>query len=277
MIDKLKVFYNDFIREELLLTANSLAIRVILAILLAFVCLELVKILKKSLKKTLKKFKVDEGIAGFLVSVASIVLYIIVAFFIAQGLGVDAATIVAVLGSAGVTVGLAIQGSLANIAGGVLILVLKPFKVGDYIIEDTNMNEGKVLEIGLIYTKLQTIDFKTVVLPNGTLANASIVNVTHTPVRMIDMSFDIAYDTDIVLAKELIRDIVTNDEKVLTDRPIDVVMESWESSSIKLNARFFVKNDDFRTTKCRILENVKISFDMNKIEIPYPQIVVHDK
>ena len=277
MIDKLKVFYNDFIREELLLTANSLAIRVILAILLAFVCLELVKILKKSLKKTLKKFKVDEGIAGFLVSAASIVLYIIVAFLIAQGLGVDAATIVAVLGSAGVTVGLAIQGSLANIAGGVLILVLKPFKVGDYIIEDTNMNEGKVLEIGLIYTKLQTIDSKTVVLPNGTLANASIVNVTHTPVRMIDMSFDIAYDTDIVLAKELIRDIVTNDEKVLTDRPIDVVMESWESSSVKLNARFLVKNDDIRTTKCRILENVKISFDMNKIEIPYPQIVVHDK
>lgn len=277
MIDNFKRIFHEFLNEELLISANSLLWRVIFAVLIAFLCYEFIKILKKYLKKTFKKFKLDEGIAGFLVSFISIVLYILVALLIAQSFGLDAASIVALLGSAGVTVGLAIQGSLANIAGGVLLLILKPFKVGDYIIEDTNMNEGKVLEIGLIYTKLLTIDCKTVILPNGTLANASIVNVTHTPVRLIDMSFDIAYDSDLFLAKSLINDIIRNDEKVLKEKPIDIVMESWEASSVKLNARFYVKNEDFRSTKCRVLENVKISFDMNNIEIPFPQIVVHDK
>ena len=179
------------------------------------------------------------------------------------------------MGSAGVTVGLAIQGSLANMAGGVLILLLKPFKVGDFIHEDSKGNDGTVTEIGLIYTKLVTLDNKTVVLPNGTLANSSLVNVTHNPYRLVDIKFDIAYSADYELAKSTIKEILDNDEAVLKEKPIEVAMESWEASSIRLCGRYYVKNADFRTSKLRILEKVKLSFDEKNIEIPFPQIVVH--
>ncbi len=280
MLDFLKYFIADTFHftfnEAVLMKLYSLSLRVLLSIVVIIVVLQVVKYFKKFLRKSFKKLQVDDGIAGFLTSLIGIALYIVTGFLIAQSFGVDAASIVALLGSAGVTVGLAIQGSLANLAGGVLILILKPFKVGDYIIEDTKMNEGTVTEIGLIYTKLVTLDNKTVVLPNGILANSSLVNVTHTPYRMIDMKFDIAYDADVREAKEIIRNIIDNDEAVLTEKPIEVVMESWESSSIRLCARFYVLNPNFRTAKFRVLENVKLAFDEKKIEIPFPQVVVHN-
>ena len=273
MIDN---FLANHIQEEHLLKLTSLAWRVVLAVLLLILALQGVKLLKNLIRKALKKTKADEGIVGFLTSLVSVLVYIFIGFVVLQYLGVDAASIVAVLGSAGVTIGLAIQGSLSNIAGGVLILILKPFKIGDYIIEDTKMNEGTVTEIGLIYTKLLTLDSKTVVLPNGVLANSSIVNVTQTPYRLIDLKLDVAYSADYNKAKDLINEVITSDESVLQDKPIDIMMESWEASSIKISARFYVKNADFRVTKCRVLENIKNSFDANNIEIPFTQVVVHN-
>ena len=273
MIDN---FLANHIQEEHLLKLTSLAWRVALAVLLLILALQGVKLLKRLIRKALKKTKADEGIVGFLTSLVSVLVYIFIGFVVLQYLGVDAASIVAVLGSAGVTIGLAIQGSLSNIAGGVLILILKPFKIGDYIIEDTKMNEGTVTEIGLIYTKLLTLDSKTVVLPNGVLANSSIVNVTQTPYRLIDLKLDVAYTADYNKAKELINEVITSDESVLQEKPIDIMMESWEASSIKISARFYVKNADFRVTKCRVLENIKNSFDANNIEIPFTQVVVHN-
>lgn len=273
MIDN---FLANHIQEEHLLKLTSLAWRVVLAVLILILALQGVKLLKKVIRKALKKTKADEGIVGFLTSLVSVLVYIFIGFVVLQYLGVDAASIVAVLGSAGVTIGLAIQGSLSNIAGGVLILILKPFKIGDYIIEDTKMNEGTVTEIGLIYTKLLTLDSKTVVLPNGVLANSSIVNVTQTPYRLIDLKLDIAYSADFNKAKELINEVITSDESVLQEKPIDIMMESWEASSIKISARFYVKNADFRVAKCRVLENIKNSFDANNIEIPFTQVVVHN-
>ncbi|MBP5565581.1 MAG: mechanosensitive ion channel [Lachnospiraceae bacterium] len=272
MIDN---FLANHIQEEHLLKLTSLAWRVALAVLILILALQGVKLLKKVIRKALKKTKADEGIVGFLTSLVSVLVYIFIGFVVLQYLGVDAASIVAVLGSAGVTIGLAIQGSLSNIAGGVLILILKPFKIGDYIIEDTKMNEGTVTEIGLIYTKLLTLDSKTVVLPNGVLANSSIVNVTQTPYRLIDLKLDVAYTADYNKAKELINEVIISDESVLQEKPIDIMMESWEASSIKISARFYVKNADFRVTKCRVLENIKNSFDANNIEIPFTQLVVH--
>ena len=272
MIDN---FLSNHIQDEFLLKVTSLAWRVLLAAVLLFLALQGVKLLRKVIRKALKKTKADEAISGFITSLVSVLIYIFIGFIVLQYFGVDAASIVAVLGSAGVTIGLAIQGSLSNIAGGVLILILQPFKIGDYIIEDTKMNEGTVTEIGLIYTKLLTLDSKTVVLPNGVLANSSIVNVTQTPFRLIDLKFDIAYSADFDKAKELISEVIKADESILQEKPIDIMMDSWESSSIKISARFYVKNADFRITKCRVLENVKKSFDENNIEIPFPQVVVH--
>lgn len=276
MKEMIDTFLANHIQEEHLLKITSLAWRVLLAIALLFLALQGVKFLKKLIRKALKKTKADEGVAGFITSLVGVLIYIFIGFVVLQYLGVDAASIVAVLGSAGVTIGLAIQGSLSNIAGGVLILILQPFKIGDYIIEDTKMNEGTVTEIGLIYTKLLTLDSKTVILPNGVLANSSIVNVTHTPYRLIDLKFDIAYSADFNKAKELIGEVIASDESILQEKPIDIMMESWEASSIKISARFYVKNADFRVTKCRVLENVKNSFDANNIEIPFTQVVIHN-
>ena len=174
MAEFLKSAFSSTVSEQFWIKVYSLAWRVVFCAVLAFITVQAVKFFKKFLKKAFKKLKLDDGIAGFLTSLISVALYILVAFIVAQSLGIDAASIVALLGSAGVTVGLAIQGSLANIAGGVLILVLKPFKIGDYIIENSHGNEGTVIEIGLIYTKLNTIDNRTVILPNGILANSSL-------------------------------------------------------------------------------------------------------
>lgn len=275
MIDDFLTQFKEQFNENFFLSAYSIIWRVIIAFAVIIIAIQLIKIVKKLLRRMFSKLNVDKSVAGFLVSFVSISLYVVVLFFVAQSFGVDAASIVALLGSAGVTIGLAIQGSLSNIAGGVLLLILKPFKLGDYIIEDTNMNEGTVIDIGLIYTKLLTVDNKTVILPNGTLANASIVNVTDTPFRLVELKFDIAYDSDVTLAKTLIYDAIINDACTCTEKNIEIVMESLENSSVRLCARFFVHNKDFRLTKCRVLEAVKIAFDMNGIEIPFNQIVVH--
>jgi small conductance mechanosensitive channel len=271
----LKTAFGSAVTETFWLKVYSLAWRVVLCAALAIITIQAVKIIKKALKKAFKKVKVDDGIAGFLTSLICVGIYIVVGFIIAQSMGIDAASIVALLGSAGVTVGLAIQGSLANIAGGVLILILKPFKVGDYIIENSHSNEGTVIEIGLIYTKLNTIDNRTVILPNGTLANSSIVNVTQTPYRMIDLKLDIAYSADLQLAKDTIAKVLEEDKDVLSEKPVVIAMESWEASSIRLCARFYVLNENFLATRFRVRESIKLAFDEKNIEIPFTQVVVH--
>ena len=275
MAEFLKTAFGSAVTETFWLKVYSLAWRVVLCAALAIITIRAVKIIKKALKKAFKKVKVDDGIAGFLTSLICVGIYIVVGFIIAQSMGIDAASIVALLGSAGVTVGLAIQGSLANIAGGVLILILKPFKVGDYIIENSHSNEGTVIEIGLIYTKLNTIDNRTVILPNGTLANSSIVNVTQTPYRMIDLKLDIAYSADLQLAKDTIAKVLEEDKDVLSEKPVVIAMESWEASSIRLCARFYVLNENFLATRFRVRESIKLAFDENNIEIPFTQVVVH--
>lgn len=273
MITNLINLIKDYTVEVFNSKFASLVWRVLIAFVVLILIFQLSKLVKRFLRKTFKKFKMEEGISNFLASVISVAILILAVFVIAQGLGVDAASIVALLGSAGVTIGLAIQGSLSNIAGGVLILILKPFKVGDYIV--ANGNEGTVIEIGLIYTKLLTLDSKTVVLPNGTLANSSLVNVTQTPVRLVDLNFDISYNADVAKAKELIKEVIENDADCLKEKPITVVMLSWEASSVILCGKYYVENKNFFASKCRVLENVKYAFDENGIEIPYPQIVVH--
>ena len=275
MAEFLKSAFSSTVSEQFWIKVYSLAWRVVFCAVLAFITVQAVKFFKKFLKKAFKKLKLDDGIAGFLTSLISVALYILVAFIVAQSLGIDAASIVALLGSAGVTVGLAIQGSLANIAGGVLILVLKPFKIGDYIIENSHGNEGTVIEIGLIYTKLNTIDNRTVILPNGILANSSLVNVTQTPYRMIDMKLDIAYTADCQLAKDVIAKVLEDDKDVLSEKPVVIAMESWEASSVRLCARFYVQNENFLSTRFRVRESIKIAFDENNIEIPFTQVVVH--
>lgn len=263
--------------ETLPQKAFNLGIRVVLALAFFIIGVQVIKFVRKILKKSLQRVNADVGVVQFLDSFVKFALYIILLFMIGSSFGLDATSVVAVIGSAGVAIGLALQGSLSNLAGGVLILLLKPFKVGDYIIEDTNKNEGTVTEIRIFYTKLTTADERTVVLPNGVLANSSLTNVTDTGIRRLDMTVGISYKADLKLAKETAKSILDSDNATIKNKEIDVFVSELGDSAVILNLRCYVKAEDYWPTRSRMLEAVKLAFDERGIEIPYPQMDVHVK
>ncbi len=257
--------------------ALAVGMRVLLALLTFLVGVQVIKLARKVVKKVLVKADADVGVRQFLDSFLKVSLYVVLGFIIAAGFGVDAASIVALLGSAGVAVGLALQGSLSNLAGGVLILILKPFKVGDYIKEDAAGNEGVVSEIQMFYTKLLTGDNRTVVLPNGTLANTSLTNVTHADKRRVDVTVGVSYDADIKKAKEVLLGVVNGEEKVLADMDKVVFVDNLGDSAVVLGLRCWVNKEDYWDVKWRVTENVKYALDEAGISIPFPQMDVHVK
>lgn len=261
--------------EELPDKALHLGIRVLLAVVFFAIGVEVIKLIRKIVKKSLLRTNADTGLIQFMDSFIKAALYIVLIFMIAESFGLDATSVVALLGSAGVAIGLAIQGSLSNFAGGVLILLLKPFKVGDYIIEDSKGNEGTVQEIQLFYTRLVTPDDKIIVLPNGTLANTSLTNVTATEVRRVEVKVGIAYDADLLHAKEILTEVLASDEQVLKDKEQLVYVDELADSAVVLVLRCWFKNEDFWTGKWRITERAKLALDQNGIAIPFPQIDVH--
>ena len=255
--------------------ALNLGIRIVLALVVFFIGVQCVKLLRKIIKRSLERANADVGVTQFIDSFIKIGTYAVLIMLIATSFGVDAASIIAVFGSAGVALGLALQGSLSNLAGGVLILILKPFKVGDYIIEDTNKNEGTVTEIQIFYTKLTTPDNKIIVLPNGTLANSSLTNVTHAPYRRNEIKIGISYDSDIKTAKKVLQELLDNDSAVLQDMDKQVFVDELADSSVVIGVRCWFKNEDFWTGRWRLLEEAKYALEENGIIIPYPQLDVH--
>lgn len=264
----------DTLLTKLASGALDLGTRIIIALLVLFIGTKLIKFAVKVFAKALEKSGAEVSISQFLISLVKAALYVVLAFTIASYCGVDAASIVALLGSAGVAIGLAVQGSLSNMAGGVLILLLKPFKLGDYIV-DSFGNEGTVDSIHVFYTKLRTVDNKMIILPNGTLANNSITNVTTAKTRRCDIIIGIAYDSDIKAAKDALLKVITEDEKTLKDQDLAVFVDSFGDSAINLGVRCWFNNDDFFAGKCRINEKIKYALDEAKIEIPFPQVDVH--
>ena len=257
--------------------ALNLGIRILLSAVVFFIGIQVIKLFRRFLKKSLQRAKADVGVIQFLDSLLKAVLYVVLIFTIASGFGVDAASIVALLGSAGVAVGLAIQGSLSNFAGGVLILLLKPFKVGDYIKEDSNGNEGTVVEIQLFYTKLATPDNRIIVLPNVTLANTSMTNVKEAAVRRLDIYVGIAYDSSIKQAREVLIAMLQADETTLKDKELRVFVDELAESCIRLDIRCWVNKEDYWETKWRLTEETKYALDAAGIVIPFPQLDVHQK
>ncbi|MBQ3105253.1 MAG: mechanosensitive ion channel family protein [Lachnospiraceae bacterium] len=257
--------------EELPENAMRLGMRVLLALLVFFIGRQLIKIVRKVVKNALFKMHTDVGVCQFLDSFIKIGLYVVLLFSIASGFGLDAASILAVLGSAGVAIGLALQGSLSNLAGGVLILILKPFRVGDYIIEDTNKNEGTVTEIQIFYTKLTTVDNSIIVLPNGSLANASLTNISNNPDRRLDLKVRISYDSDLRLAKEALLQMLDEDMKVIREKERLVFAEELGESGVVLGIRCWLSKEDFWEGKWRLTETVKYCLEENGIRIAYPQ------
>lgn len=255
-------------------TALRFGMRVLLALIVFFIGTWLIKWVCKILKKSMQRGNADIGAMQFLTSFIRISLYIILILFIASGFGLDAASVVALLGSAGVAIGLAVQGSLSNLAGGVLILLLKPFKVGDYIVA-ANGNEGTVQEIQIFYTKLTTGDNRMVVIPNGELSNSSMINVSAMPSRRIDISVGISYQADIRHAREVLMKLLENDDQVLQDMDKRVFVDSLGDSAVVLTVRFHVLTQDYWECKWRLTEGIKYALDEADISIPYNQLDVH--
>lgn len=250
-------------------------VKVLFAILFFLVGRAVIKWIRKIVRHSMERSNADVGVRQFVDSLLKVVLYFILLFSIATKFGVDAASVAALIASGGVAIGLALQGSLSNFAGGVLILLLKPFEVGDYIIEDTNKNEGTVKEIQIFYTKLSTIDNKTIVIPNGILTNNSLTNATAKDERRLDLKVDISYEASIKEAKAVIETILKNDEAVLQDEDINVFVDALGESSVVLGVRAWTKNEDFWSAKWRILEEIKEQLDAHHISIPYQQLMVH--
>ena len=267
---------NQYI-ENKIPSVVDFAFSVILALIAFAIGVKLIGWLRKLVKRALQKSSVDKGVEQFIDSMLKFGLYALLLFSIGKNFGLDTTSVAAVLASGGVAIGLALQGSLSNFAGGVLILLLKPFVVGDYIIEDTNKCEGTVKEIQIFYTKLLTVDNKTVIIPNGTLANTSLTNVTAQDKRRLNLKVDVSYDADLKKSKELIEDLFRKDEDIMQDEEVVVFVDNLGESSVVIGARGWVKTDKYWSTRWRMLENIKLILDENGIEIPFNQVVVHVK
>ena len=261
--------------QELPDKALRFGVKILLAVIVLIVGIQIIKLLRKIVRKSMQRANADTGVVQFVDSFLKAVLYILLFFMIASGFGLNTASIVALLGSAGVAIGLAVQGSLSNFAGGVLILLLKPFKVDDYIIISGNANEGTVMEIQLFYTKLVTVDNHVVIIPNGELTTSNIINMSTLSERRINISVSIAYDADIRTAKEVIQSVLEQDAAVLKDKEHFVFVDELADSGVNLKVRCWSRNEDYWETKWRLTENVKYALDEAGISIPFPQMDVH--
>lgn len=253
------------------------AIEVIFALIFFGVGLKIVNWVVKILRNSMERANAEQGVLTFVCSVCRYALYFVLILMILSHFGVTASSVIAVLGSAGLTLGLALQGSLSNFAGGVLILLLKPFVVGDYIMENQDKQEGFVTEITIFYTKLLTIDNKAIMIPNGTLSNVSIINSSAMEKRRLDLRLNVAYDSDITKVKEILTRVVIQDDAVLKDEESSVFLADFMDGYIIMGVRCWVKKEDFWPTKWRALENIKLTFDQEGISMAFPQLEVNLK
>ncbi len=252
----------------------NFAFQVLVALLVYIVGSKIIKLLLKMTKRSMERANADVGVKQFVLPLMKYALYVILIFIIMGMFGIATTSAVAVLGSAGVAVGLALQGSLSNFAGGVLILVLKPFKVGDYIIEYSGKNEGTVSEISIFYTKLLTPDNRLIIIPNGALSNSSLMNVSQMDKRRVDLNVGIAYEADLKKAKEILYRTAEQEPLRLPKEEISVFVNQLGDSAVDLGVRVWVNAADYWTVRCSLMENIKLSLDANQISIPYPQLDV---
>lgn len=272
--DELNVGLIERYLQELPDKLVRFGIKVLLALVVLFIGIQLIKLIRRIIRKSFERRNVDVGVSRFLDSLVKTALYILLLFTIASYFGLDAASVVALVGSAGVAIGLAVQGSLSNFAGGVLILLLKPFKIGDYI-RDAAGNEGTVEDVQLFYTRLITPDRHMVVVPNGELANSNILNMSTLNDRRMDIKVGISYEADIRRAREVLLQVLNEDPGVLQEEEKRVFVDELADSSVVLDLRCYSANENFWETRWRLMEKVKYALDEAGIPIPFPQMDVH--
>lgn len=247
----------------------------ITAIIILVLGLWVIRFLNHIVKRFFDKKDFDPALETFLQSFIKISLKVILFVLVITQLGVKSSSLVAMLGAAGLAVGLALQGSLANFAGGVLILVFKPFRVGDWI--SAQGVDGTVKEISIFTTKLNTFGNQLAIIPNGQLSNNNIVNYSSEPMRRDKIDVGIGYGSDIKKAKDILLDLCEGNEKIIKDPAPEVYVGELADSAVTLSLRFWAKNEDFWEAHFFIIENLKYRFDEAGIEIPFPQLDVHRK
>lgn len=253
----------------------AFGIKVLLALVFFFIGSKVIKWIRKMVRKSFERTNTDAGVRQFVDSMLKFGLYSLLIFIIATKFGVESSSVAALIASAGVAIGLALQGSLSNFAGGILILLLKPFSVGDYIVVTQEGIEGTVKEIQIFYTKMATVDNQTVVVPNSILTSNSLTNVTARPERKLDLKVGISYDADMKKAKQIVEDMLRSDPSVIQDEEIMVFVSDLADSAVIIGLRAWVKTEEYWATRWRLLEQIKTAFDEAQIEIPYNQLTVH--
>ena len=245
--------------------------RLIVAVVIFFIGRRIIRWVRKVIVSAVTP-KLEPAIAGFLQSAAGVTLNLVLIFVIVEYLGFSTASLVTVLGSAGLAIGLALQGSLSNLAGGVLLLINKPFSIGDYIVVGTL--EGTVKNIGVCYTKLNTPDNRLVVLPNGSLSNSNLINVSAEPERRVDMIIPIAYEDDIRSVRKMLLSFAEEQELVLKTKPVEVYTKEFGADSINLVFRFWVRKENYWPCFFDMQEKVRYGFIENGFTIPFRQVDV---
>jgi small conductance mechanosensitive channel len=248
-------------------------IKIILAIIILIVSFKIINLISKRITKRLERKNADATLSRVLVNVTRLSLKILIVLCLVGFLGVQTSSIAAVITSAGVGIGLAIQGTLSNFAGGVILIVMRPFKLDDFIIAQGE--KGTVEDIKLFYTTLRTPDNRVVYIPNGSLANGVIVNNSIKETRRIDIIMSVSYDSNVDLAKNVLKKCMNNNDLVLKDQPIFAEVSEYADSSINITCRCWVKNADYWTVNFQLLKDFKDELDENHIQIPYNQLDVN--
>ena len=258
--------------ERYVPVACDYLLRIALVFVIFFVGRKLIKKIVSLCDQALKRHGMEVTVRRFFCNVINALGYICMLGILLQTVGLTATSLTALVASAGVAVGLALQGSLSNFAGGVLILLMKPFVIGDYIVQGNT--EGTVKEIGLVYTELITADNRLIVIPNGTLIDSSIVNVTATGKRRLELSVGIGYKSDLKKAKEVLIRLGENDPARDPENPVNVFVSELAESSVKLGLQVWVSSSEYWNAKWRLTENIKMAFDEEGIEIPFKQVEI---
>ncbi len=247
--------------------------KLILAILVLIIGMWIIKGVKKLFTKAMQKGQVEISLQKFLISMITVALKVLLLISVASMVGIATTSFIAILGAATFAIGLALQGSMSNFAGGILILLLKPFKVGDTI--EAQGFIGKVHEIQIFNTIMKTFDNKMIYIPNGTLSNGNITNYSREPIRRVDMTFGIGYGDDIKKTKEVLERLVKEDARILKDPAPLIAVSNLGDSSVDFAVKVWCDTAEYWNIYFDMQENVKLTFDQENISIPFPQTDVH--
>lgn len=264
---------NPSVVDRLVTFATAYGLRVIGAIVILIIGRIAAGIARKMVRKLLDKYKIDPTIVSFAGSLIYVLILVFAVVAALSKFGVQTASFIAVLGAAGFAVGFALQGSLANFAAGVLILVFRPYKVGDYI--DAAGVAGTVKEIKLFTTYLATPDNVKIMVPNGKVYGDIIKNYSTHDTRRVDLAVGISYGSSIQKAMEVVMNLTREDERILSDPPAQIAVSEMADSSVKFVVRPWVRKEDYWSVKFDLTRKIKEAFDAHNIEIPFPQRVVH--